>query len=205
MDKLVNNKYDFEQLKNKVYIKLKNSNNPKWENRYVHSLGVSRCAGELAKLNDPSLYEKAVIAGLIHDYCKFVSFEEYKNIVQKYNLNIKLDIKFIHIYHSLLAPYIIKEELGVDDQDILDAICTHQMGKPNMNMLEMIIFVSDEAEETRIGDVFLKSRKIAYNNIYKGVAFVAKANIDFLLSRNAPIYPLSLETYNFYYKYLKER
>lgn len=198
-------KYNFEVLKEKVRTKLKSSNHPKWENRYVHSLGVSRCAGELAKLYCEELYEKAIVAGIVHDYCKFLTFNDYKQVVEKYNLDFKIDPTFAHCYHSLLAPYIIKEELGVDDEEILMAVKYHQMGRANMSLLEMIVFISDEAEETRVGEVFLKARKIAFQDIYKGVAFVAKANIEYLLSKNALIYPLSFETYNYYCKYVSSK
>lgn len=201
MDNKIRNKYNFDELKEKVREKLKSSNNPRWENRFVHSLGVSRCAGELSKIYSEDVYEKAIIAGLVHDYCKYLTFDDYKKVCEKNNLNIELDENFTHVYHSLLAPYVIKEELGIDDEEILQSIKSHQMGRPNMGLLEMIIFVSDEAEETRVGDIFLKTRKIAFQDLYKAVAFVAKINIEYLLSKNSLIYPLSFETYNYYCKY----
>ncbi len=205
MEDLVLN-YNLEELKQKVYDKLKSSNNPRFENRYVHSLGVSRCAGELARIYDEKNIEKAVVAGLVHDYCKFFTIEEYQEVINKHSLDITLNPNYLHVYHSILAPYVIRDELKITDEDILNAIKYHQMGKPQMSTLEMIVYVSDEAEETRVGDVFKEARKIAFEDLNRGVAFVSKVNIEYLLRRNASIYPSSIETYNYYCKYLnKER
>ena len=109
--------------------------------------------------------------------------------------------EFKSIYHSILAPYIIKEELEINDLDILNAIECHAMGKPNMNELEKIIFLSDFIEETRVGECYRKARKVAFANLDKGVFFVSKSVLSYLISINAYIYPTSIETYNYYKKY----
>lgn len=194
-------KYDL--LIKKVYEKLKSSNNPKYEGRYYHSLGVAKAAVELCKVNNLSdeLTEKAFICGVIHDYCKYEKMDKYQQIIDKYKLNMTIKEEFKSIYHSILAPYIIKEELEINDLDILSAIECHAMGKPNMNELEKIIFLSDFIEETRVGECYRKARKVAFANLDKGVFFVSKSVLSYLISINAYIYPMSIETYNYYKKY----
>ena len=201
MIKMLFKKYD--ALIKKVYEKLKSSNNPKYEGRFYHSLGVAKAAVELCKCNNlpNELIEKAFICGVIHDYCKYEKLDKYQEIINKYKLDIVLNEEFKSIYHSILAPYIIKDELKIDDLEILNAIECHAMGKPNMSNLEKIIFLSDYIEETRVGDCYIKARKIAFNNLDKGVFFVSKSVLSYLISVNAYIYPTSIETYNYYKKY----
>ncbi len=190
----------YDTLISQVYAKLKRSNNPRFEARYYHSLGVAKAAVELAIKNNLSdeLIEKAFVAGIIHDYCKYDKFETYQEYNKKYNLGLGLDERFKSIYHSLLAPLIIKEELQITDEVILSAVECHAMGKPNMNVFEKIIYVSDYIEETRIGKHYLVARKIAYKDLENGVKWISRNVLKYLILRNAYVHPKSIDTYNYY-------
>lgn len=198
MIEMLKNKY--KDLIDKVYKKLKSSNNPRFETRFYHSLGVAKACVELA-INiglSEEMQEKAYVTGIIHDYCKYEKLSTYKSICELNNLDIEVTQEFKPIYHSILAPYIIKSELKIDDKEILDAISCHAMGKPNMNDLEKILFLADYIEQTRVGEHFMKARKIAFENIDKGVFFVCKNVLSYLVSSSSYIHPMSVETYNYY-------
>lgn len=190
----------YEMLISKVYEKLKRSNNPRFETRYYHSLGVAKAAVELAIKNELSteMIEKAFVAGIIHDYCKYEKFETYQFYNQKLNLGLNLDERFKSVYHSILAPYIIREELQITDVDVLSSVECHAMGKPNMNTLEKIIYVSDYIEETRIGKCYLTARKIVYKDLDKGVKWITRNVLKYLITKRDYVHPKSIDTYNYY-------
>ncbi len=113
--------------------------NPK---RLAHIYGVAEMAEFLAKRYgvDPN---KAKIAGLMHDYSKYDNFDELKDLLSKED-QIECE-KYPFLYHAYLSAIFFKK-LVSDDEDIYNAIRYHVFGKPNMNMLEAIIMISDFTE-----------------------------------------------------------
>ena len=195
----------YNEIEKKVYDKLKSTGHPNWQKRYNHSLSVGKKAYELSKLHyqDEILSEKAYLAGIIHDYCKYDTVEKYNEIIKKYNLNIKYDIRVKSIYHGILAPYIIKEELNINDEEILKAIECHVTGKENMSPLEKLIYVSDYVEDLRIGETYETSREIALQSLDRCVAYNSCSILSYLLEKKYAIFSGSLDTYNYYLKYLE--
>lgn len=193
----------YESLLKKVYEKLKSSNHPKFESRYCHSIGVAKAAYELSVANGltKKMCEKAFVAGIVHDYCKYEKIKKYIEVKEKYNLDIEINDDFKAIYHSILAPYIIKDELGIEDLDILEAVENHAMGKENMNVFMKIIYLSDYIEETRVGETYMKARKIAFTDLDKAVAYVSKSSLQYLINNGSYVYIQSLKTYNYYRRF----
>ncbi|NLD26216.1 MAG: HD domain-containing protein [Acholeplasmataceae bacterium] len=158
---------DYEKL---LWKKYKQSNDPEIEERYRHSLGVAKKALELIerfKLNvDP---EKAAIAGILHDYAKFEKPERYREVVHKYNLDPQILDKSPKILHALLGPYIIKEEVGVEDEEILKAVQTHTTGSLDMSELAEVIFLADYTDETREGPYFDEVKRLSQIDFYQAI------------------------------------
>lgn len=194
--------FDYKEV---LKEKLSSSNNPEWEERYKHSLGVLKIA---LKLNEELRLgldeEKIYLASVLHDYAKFDDFDRCKEIVQKYGLDEKM-LQLDHkLWHSFFGPYIVNDELGINDEEALKAIFYHTTGKANMSTLEEVIFLSDYIEEGRIGYPFDITRDIAFKekNLKKAVAKELENLILHLNSINKTINSRSLEAYKFYYKYL---
>ncbi len=109
----------FDQL-NK-YAKEKES-----DKRYRHSLGVVEYAEKYAERfgADP---EKAKIAAIFHDECKDEGA----------------------LVHGPAAAKLLRERFGVEDEDILNAIKYHTVGRAGMSMLERVVKCADLTEPTR--------------------------------------------------------
>ena len=130
-----------ENIKQKVFEKLKD--HPK---RFTHILGVAETAADLAYIHhiDP---QKAWIAGLYHDIAKYDTILEQTKYLDKETILKYKD--FPVIYHAYGAASYLKHDFDIDDEEILEAIRHHVWGKPNMTILEKIIFVSDSCEPNR--------------------------------------------------------
>lgn len=119
------------------------------EERYLHSLGVKNCAVELAKRYGGDIY-KAELAGLIHDCAKCISFEDMIKKSKDYGLILdKISMKEKELIHGPLGAKIAEYEFGVKDKEILSAIECHTVGKPNMSLLDKIIYLADLIEPNR--------------------------------------------------------
>lgn len=180
------------------------SNNPEWRERYEHSLAVAKVAVFLNEhLNLGLDSEKVYLTGILHDYAKFESFDNFKKISEKYDLDSKLLKESHKLYHAFFGPLFVKDELGIDDFEILNAIRYHTTGKENMSTLEELIFLADYIEENRIGEIYENVRKVAYTDLKKAVALELKQLVDYLSSQGKDIYIDTLNAYNYYKKYLE--
>lgn len=180
------------------------SNNPEWQERYEHSLAVAKVAMFLNEhLNLGLDSEKVYLTGILHDYAKFESFDSFKKISEKYDLDSKLLKESHKLYHAFFGPFLVKDELGIDDFEVLNAIRYHTTGKENMSTLEELIFLADYIEENRIGEIYENVRKVAYTDLKKAVALELKQLVDYLSSQGKDIYIDTLNAYNYYKKYLE--
>ena len=168
------------------------------EKRYIHTLGVAEIAKELAKLNKIS-EEKAEIAGLAHDVAKNLSKARMKEMMEENNIMLsQVEEKNPNLWHSIIAPIEAKEKLGIEDEEILDAIRWHTTGKEDMSILTKIIYISDMIEPSRNFDSIEDIRKFTLEDLDKGVYYGLTHSIEFLLIKNLLIDENSMRARNYF-------
>lgn len=186
--------YDIKAIK----IKLKKTLRP---GRYYHSLGVMETGESLARHYgiDPL---QAKIAGLLHDCAK--NKEDF--YMQKFRCqemgNAFKD--YPAVFHSFLGAIVAKEEYGVQDEEILQAIKFHTTGRPNMNMLEKIIFVSDMIEPNRRYSGIQPIRNLVYRDIDQAVLMSLDNSLEHVFKIRKPVCLLTVKTRNYYIKHREE-
>ena len=173
------------------------------EKRLRHCLGVEKAARELAERFGLDV-EKAGLAGLLHDYAKKVSDEDFLALIDKYRLDPDLKNWGNNVWHGMVGIYKIQEDFGLQDQEILRAIEIHTVGSSHMSTLDKIVYVADYIECNRDFSGVDKARAIAETSLNKAVAYETARTVAFLASKGLKIYPQTLETYNAYVDYLRE-
>lgn len=142
------------------------------KSRFEHTLRVADLATKLAIHYDVDV-DKTWLAAILHDLEKSISLEENDMLVRMYGL----DEKYIgnqNLSHSKLAAVVSRDKLGINDEDILNAIAFHTTGRANMSMLEKIIFVADTCEEGRTYKEAAMLREKAFENIDDVCIFILK-------------------------------
>lgn len=167
------------------------------EKRYIHTLGVCETAIELAKLYGED-EKKAEIAAILHDLAKFEDLEQMREIILSNNLGEDLANWGGEIMHGPVAAYRAKKELGIYDEDILNAMRYHTTGRETMSKLEQIIYVADMIEPNRKFDGVDRLRSIAHQNLHEGMKACICHSVTFLVSTQQPIHLQSIRCYNFY-------
>lgn len=165
------------------------------EARFEHVLGVEQSAIALAKRYGCSV-EKASIAALTHDYAKERSADEFRFIIENKGFDLNLLRWGNAIWHGLVGAYFVEHELGITDHDILEAIRLHTTGAPQMSLLSKIIYVADYIEPGRDFPGVEETRRLAVLDLDQAVAFETKQTLQYLIGKNVPIYPKTIETYN---------
>ncbi len=196
---------EYYRIRKKVYEKF--SHNPEDLKRFDHMEEVVKMALYLKDMYGDKFnidYEKIKIAGILHDYTKNMSFEEaveyLKTKINKEELEEAK--KAPSVIHSITAYYLVQEELGISDEEILKAILHHTTGSPNMSPLEELIFVSDAVELTRTYEGVREIRKKVYEDFYEGMLYMLEQTLMHLKEKGWYINPKTIETYE-YYKNIK--
>lgn len=172
--------------------------------RFKHMLGVEKAAAELAARFGGDIYQ-ASLAGLLHDYAKEVSTEEFFRLIENYRLDSDLKKWGNAVWHGKVGFLKIKEDLGLNDEEILHAIEVHTVGDKAMSLLDKIVYVADYIEEGRDFPGVEKARQLAELSLDKALAYETRETMIYLAKHNLPIYPQTLETYNSYIAALADK
>lgn len=165
------------------------------EPRYVHTLGVMETAIRLADHYGISKSD-AETAAILHDIAKFSKPIWMKQIIQKEKINpILLDYHH-ELWHAPVGAYVVQNEFGIEDENILNAIRYHTTGRADMSPLEKVLYVSDMIEPNRkFPDVELLRQQAT-----KGLDGIMLAcishSIKFLIQKKQPVFPDSIHCYN---------
>lgn len=163
--------------------------------RFKHVLRVEQTAIDLAKANGVDL-EKASVAGLCHDYAKQRPDQDFLKEIDRDGLEPDLKNWGNPIWHGVVGAEMVKHELGVWDEDILNAIRHHTTGAAMMSKLEQVIYMADYIEPGRDFPGVDRARKLTKKSLALGVAYQTKSTLQYLLDNGSPIYPATILTYN---------
>ena len=166
------------------------------DKRYQHCLRVERKILELAKLY--AIDETAAsFVGLAHDYAKEIPVEEQQALAREIGLPEKYHHEGSEILHGPVGAEILKDELEIQDEEILDAIREHTIGGTSMTLLSKCLFVADAIEDGRNYPGVEEARVIAHHNIDEAVRYLVRHTLQYLIEKEVYIYPGTLEVYNY--------
>lgn len=167
--------------------------------RYEHTLGVAYTAAFLASLYGADT-KKAMIAGLLHDCAKCIPSEEKLSLCDKYKLEVSaFEKRNLFMLHARLGAKLAEAEYGVTDEDILNAITYHTTGRPDMSLLEKIIFVADYIEPGRTkAEHLTQIRRLAVCDIDKAVGKILQDTLVYLQKYGREIDPQTEKTLAYY-------
>ena len=156
-------KYNFNELKEIVKSKMSLK-------RFTHTLGVVEMSEKLAKIYNADI-EKCKVAGLLHDICKEMDMEYIKNICKNNFMNelSEEDLENNEILHGFAGAYYVKNELEINDKEILNAIKYHTVGAKNMTLVERIVYIADAIEYGRNYPSVVEIREETFKNLDKGI------------------------------------
>lgn len=177
--------------------------------RFKHVMGVARTAYILAKCHGCD-QKKAYLAGLLHDCAKHLSDEELIEECEELSLEITpIERKLASsLLHSKVGAYIASDKYKVYDQDIRNAVFYHTTGRPEMSLLEQIIFVADFIEPGREMKAKIPLdhiRALARIDLDQATVAILESTTDYLLSTSGKdeIAPQTFETLEYYRRLIK--
>ena len=181
--------------------------------RYEHTLSVAYTAANLAAVHGVDI-EKALIAGMLHDCAKCLSYKKQMSLCAKNHIVLSETEaqEDSPLLHAKAGGALAKQEYGIIDEDILNAIYYHTTGRPQMSPLEQVIYIADYIEPGRkhmkrtaaIEDQYMQNlaaaRKLAYQDLNEALCRILQDTLTHLTQKGGDIDPMTRETYEYYRK-----
>ncbi len=119
------------------------------DNRYQHTLGVMYTCASLAMRYDADI-QQAMLAGLLHDCAKCIPNSKKLKLCEKHNIQMtEVERRNPFLLHAKLGAFLAMHEYKVQDKSVISAILNHTTGKPDMSLLDKIVYVADYIEPGR--------------------------------------------------------
>ena len=165
--------------------------------RLQHILCVEQMCIELAQHYRLDV-EKAAQAGLMHDLAKY--FKPTLLLQMARNNGIEVDPvceATPHLLHADVSAIVATDKFGMQDEDVLEAIRNHTLGRPGMSCLSCVVFLADTLEPGRGNTPELEAlRQVSRQDLYKAVWLTADYCLKFLLDSRCLIHPRTILTRN---------
>ena len=156
--------------------------------RLLHTLNVGYLSAHLADVFGCDK-DKALIAGALHDCAKELPLEKQTELAKEYAGDLFTEKKLLH---SPAGATFAKNEFGIEDKEILDAICYHTTGRGDMTLLEKIVYLADKIEPSRNYTDLTPIRTAAESDLDSAMRMTASAVRDKFVSQGRDIHPMTL-------------
>lgn len=167
--------------------------------RFEHTLGVEFTSAALA-MRYGAPVRSAQMAGLLHDCAKCLTDQERVALCRENDIPMsKLEKENPFLLHAKVGAYLAEEKYGVQDPDILNAIRSHTTGRPNMSLLEKIVFIADYMEPGRKHAPNLEEiRRLAFEDIDRTLLKILGDTLEYLEDGDRDTDPVTRRTWNYY-------
>ena len=184
--------YDFDRMQKKLSKYLD-------EERYMHTMGVMYTSACLAMAHGYDIND-ARCAGLLHDCAKCIPNKKKIRMCEDYHVPVTdFEKKHPFLIHAKLGAALARTKYGITDEQILSAITYHTTGRPEMTLLEKIIYIADYIEPMRFKAPNLDHiRMTAFRDLDECMYEILKDTLAYLGDHPEDVDLTSLKAYNYY-------
>lgn len=169
------------------------------EPRLQHILRVEQMAIALAEQHALDV-ERAAQAAFMHDLAKCFKPQQLLEIAHQEGWDLDpVEVATPHLLHAEVGAVVARDHFGVDDPEVLEAICNHTLGQPGMSALSCVVFLADTLEPGRGDTPELETlRQISHEDLDRAVFLTCDYSFRHLLSSHKPIHPRAVLTRNWF-------
>ena len=164
--------------------------------RMPHVLGTEQEAIRLARRYGADETD-ARIAALLHDCTKKLDMEQQLALCRRYDIRLdELEQHALKLLHAKTGAAVAHDIFGVKDA-VYEAIRWHTTGKPDMTLLEKVIYLADYIEPNRDFPGVDELRRAVYDDLDKGLLMGLSDTIDEMERMGNPVHHDTLEARDF--------
>ena len=135
-------------------------------------------------------------AGMLHDVTKALDGPLQLTLCSAYGKMLddfsRENPKTLHAYTGAL----VAKEIFGENENVVRAIRSHTTGKPNMDLLETIVYVADYMEPNRDFPGVERLRKLAFEDLYAALKLGMEMTLEHLKRQGSEISPVTREALN---------
>ncbi len=164
--------------------------------RRFHSLCVAKEAAALAIIFGADA-SKAYTAGLLHDIAKDMNEEQQLQMLAKFDIILSdAESRSKQLWHPMIGAEYVRQELGINDTEIINAIRYHTTARKGITLLEKIIYLADCISfERDYPDAAIIRDKIN-DSLDSAMQCALSLTIQSLAKRDSLIHIDTIEAYN---------
>lgn len=165
--------------------------------RIAHVQGCEAEAVRLAKRWGENV-EDAAEAGILHDITKKLVLSEQLILSEKYGIiNDACEKANVKLLHAKTGAALARDLFNINDR-VYSAIRWHTTAKPDMTLLEKIIYMADYIEPNRDFPGVEKLRELAYNDLDAAMVLGLEMSLEDIRSYGVEPYGLTVSAYEWY-------
>ena len=163
------------------------------DKRYEHTLRVADAAERLAEAH--GLDRAATrLAALLHDSAREVGPEELLRLAEERGLPVgPLERESPKLLHGPVAAELVRDDLGVENEGVLEAIRAHTTGATGICPVALAVFLADKIEPARDYPGIEELRALAEKDLSGAARASLEGSISFNEERGHRTHPRSVE------------
>lgn len=166
------------------------------EERYKHSVRVAQTCAMLCERFGLNA-QIGFFVGMAHDMCKSMDGSELlKTAARDGKPILKMEKERPSLLHGRAAAVLLKEDWGVDDHDILEAVANHTFGAVGMSDLAKLLYVADKIEPGRENVTKECTERLLAMTINGMTRAVVGESMEYLKDKGKKIAPETEAFYN---------
>lgn len=166
------------------------------EKRYMHSKRTAETTEKLCRLYGFNP-EKGRNAGLLHDIGREISTDDVFSLVENDGYGVsRIEKEYPVLLHGRAGAVLAEKEIGITDEEILDAVRWHTTGKRGMSGITAVLYVADYIEPGRMHIDNEFRMKIREMNLDQLVMEVVRNSITYCRSKG---YSVAEQTFMLYH------
>ncbi len=169
------------------------------ENRYQHTLGVMFTCASLAMRYQADI-QQAMLAGLLHDCAKCIPNHKKLKLCEKHNIQMtEVERRNPFLLHAKLGAFLAMHKYKIQDKSVISAILNHTTGKPDMSLLDKIVYVADYIEPGRDkAENLPEIRKLAFVDLDLTLYRILHDTLQYLDRGKGETDEMTQKAYEFY-------
>ena len=142
--------------------------------------------------------DDAAEAGILHDITKKLIPDEQLQLCEKYGIiNDTVELSCHKLLHAKTGAVLARELFGVTDE-IRDAIRWHTTARPEMTLLEQIVYMADYIEQTRHFPGVETLRELAYKDLDEAMILGLQMSLDEIRERGTEPHGRTISALNWF-------
>lgn len=166
------------------------------QDRYEHSVRVAETSVRLCEKYSLDT-KQGYLAGIGHDMCKGFNPKLLLSLAMRDGNDIKgIERKKPSLLHGRAAAVKLREDFGVENKDVLEAVAVHTFGKVGMCDLAKVVYVADKIEPGRPHVTKKYLEKLEKLSLDELMCFILDENIAFLTKKGRQVSVETVELFN---------